>query len=175
MKIRKIGDRSPTPNQRMAIGIHAIGEIGRSIWKIGLSVRYAPPTQPIQRPSGTATRNASPKPTPTRDSDAPMCCHKVPSRASSHAPVTTCHGVGKMALSFFTTTIHQIAIRSMTTIIGGTIFVSVALLTLTGFPLLIPFSLSCGLPHRLAQLSQTPTQRFPSARRSRLDDHLELP
>jgi hypothetical protein len=38
MKIRKIGDTSPTPNQRMASGIHAIGEIGRSIWKMGLSV-----------------------------------------------------------------------------------------------------------------------------------------
>jgi hypothetical protein len=31
MKIRKIGDRLPTPNHRIAIGIHAIGEIGRSI------------------------------------------------------------------------------------------------------------------------------------------------
>ena len=39
MKIRKIGDRSPTPNHRMASGIQAIGEIGRSIWKIGLNVR----------------------------------------------------------------------------------------------------------------------------------------
>ena len=37
--IRKIGATSPTPNQRIAIGIHAIGEIGRSIWKIGFSVR----------------------------------------------------------------------------------------------------------------------------------------
>ena len=38
MKIRNIGDTLPTPNQRIAIGIHAIGEIGRSIWKSGLSV-----------------------------------------------------------------------------------------------------------------------------------------
>ena len=79
MKIRKIGEASPTPNQRIAIGIQAIGEIGRSIWKIGLSVRYAPRTQPIHRPSGTATRTASPKPTPTRNSEAPMCSHSVPS------------------------------------------------------------------------------------------------
>jgi hypothetical protein len=35
MKMRKIGERSPTPNQRMASGIHAMGEIGRSIWKRG--------------------------------------------------------------------------------------------------------------------------------------------
>jgi hypothetical protein len=94
--------------------------------------------QPIQRPSGTAIRNASPNPMPTRKSDAPMCCHKVPSRARSHAPVTTCHGVGKIALSFFTTRIHQIAIRSMITTVGGTIFVSVALLALTGPPPFVP-------------------------------------
>ena len=39
MKIRKIGETLPTPNHRIAIGIQAIGEIGRSIWKSGLSVR----------------------------------------------------------------------------------------------------------------------------------------
>jgi hypothetical protein len=39
-----------------------------------------------------------------------------------------------MALSFFATTIHQIAISSMTTTIGGTIFVNVALLALTSPP-----------------------------------------
>ena len=55
MKIRKIGEASPTPNHRIAIGIQAIGEIGRSIWKSGLSVVNAPRTQPIQSPSGTAT------------------------------------------------------------------------------------------------------------------------
>ncbi len=38
MKIRKIGETLPTPNHRMASGIHAMGEMGRSIWKIGLSV-----------------------------------------------------------------------------------------------------------------------------------------
>lgn len=33
MKIGKIGDALPTPNHRIAIGIQAIGEIGRSICK----------------------------------------------------------------------------------------------------------------------------------------------
>ena len=55
-----------------------------------------------------------------------------------------------MALSFLTTRIHQIAIRSMITTVGGTIFVSVALLALTGPPL-CPFSRSCALPCRLTQ------------------------
>jgi len=31
MKMRKIGDASPIPNQRIAIGIQAMGEIGRRI------------------------------------------------------------------------------------------------------------------------------------------------
>ena len=39
MKMRKIGETSPTPNHRMAMGIQAMGEIGRSIWKMGLKVR----------------------------------------------------------------------------------------------------------------------------------------
>ena len=82
----------------MAIGIQAIGEIGRRIWKIGFSVSYAPRTQPIHRPSGTATHTASPKPVPTRMSEAPMCRHSVPSSSSSSVPVTTPQGVGKITL-----------------------------------------------------------------------------
>ena len=35
-KIKKIGAASLTPNQRMATGIQAIGEIGRKIWMKGL-------------------------------------------------------------------------------------------------------------------------------------------
>jgi hypothetical protein len=38
MKIRKIGDILPTPNHKIATGIQAIGEIGRSIWNSGFSV-----------------------------------------------------------------------------------------------------------------------------------------
>ena len=35
-KMRKIGATSVMPNQRMATGIQAMGEIGRKIWMIGL-------------------------------------------------------------------------------------------------------------------------------------------
>ena len=60
--------------------------------------------QRVQRDEGAvhpahpqAERNArapprAPKPAPTRISDAPMCSHSVPSRASSSVPVTTCPG-----------------------------------------------------------------------------------
>jgi hypothetical protein len=37
--IRKMGDVLPTPNQRIASGIQAIGEIGRSMLITGLTAR----------------------------------------------------------------------------------------------------------------------------------------
>src|SRR4029453_584538 len=71
-KIRKIGDTSPTPNHRMAMGIQAIGEMGRRIWTMGFNVANAPLTHPIKRPNGIATTTASKKPAPTLNSDEPM-------------------------------------------------------------------------------------------------------
>src|ERR1700691_764881 len=120
MKIRKIGDALPTPNQRMAIGIQAMGEMGRRIWNTGFSVSNAPATHPIQRPAGTATRTASPKPTATRISEAPMSTHSVPSRASSKAPVSTCQGVGKIALCVAMTASHHAASSTAITASAGT-------------------------------------------------------
>src|SRR6185503_11102061 len=58
MKIRKIGEALPTPNQSMAMGIQAIGDMGRNIWKIGLNVANAPRTHPIHSPNGTANATA---------------------------------------------------------------------------------------------------------------------
>ena len=51
-----------------------------------------------------------------------------------------------MALSFLTTRSHQIAIRSMITTVGGTIFVSVALLALTGPPLSLQPVMRAAMP-----------------------------
>jgi hypothetical protein len=65
-KMRKTGERFPTPNQRIARGIHAIGEIGRRIWIIGFRVAKTPLNQPIKRPNGMARAAASKKPAPTR-------------------------------------------------------------------------------------------------------------
>ena len=80
----------------MAIGIQAIGEIGRRIWKIGLSVRYAPCTQPIHRPSGIATSTASPKPSAdAHQRGADVLPQRAVARPAPSAPVTTAHGVGK--------------------------------------------------------------------------------
>src|SRR5450755_2079696 len=120
MKMRKIGETLPTPNQRMAIGIQAMGDMGRSSWKIGFKVEYAPPTHPIHRPSGTANATASRKPVPTRNKDAPMCSNNVPSRTSSYKPVATAQGVGKMALWVAATANHQAAISAAITASDGT-------------------------------------------------------
>ena len=46
---------SLTPNQRMATGIQAIGEIGRSTWMAGLKAMRARPNQPSSRPAGMPT------------------------------------------------------------------------------------------------------------------------
>ena len=57
-KIRKIGERSPTPNQRIASGIQAIGEIGRRPWTSGFRNACAVPNQPISMPTGIASATA---------------------------------------------------------------------------------------------------------------------
>ena len=100
MKIRKIGEALPTPNQRIAIGIQAIGEIGRSIWKIGFSVVNAPRTQPIHRPSGTATSDGQHEAgADAEQRRADVLPQRAVLRPARSVPVTTCHGVGKIALS----------------------------------------------------------------------------
>ena len=62
MKIRKIAARSPTPNQRMASGIQARGEMGRRIWLRGLKAISPRRYQPMVRPSGIARMAAKSKP-----------------------------------------------------------------------------------------------------------------
>ena len=52
MKMRKIGAALPMPNQITASGIHASGEIGRSIWMSGLTARASGAYQPRRKPSG---------------------------------------------------------------------------------------------------------------------------
>src|SRR5262249_42544095 len=120
-KMRKIGDMLPTPNHRIAIGIHAIGEMGRSICTTGLMAVNAPATRPIQSPSGIPTATASEKPTVTRNSDAPMWRHSDPFPAISRIPVTTASGVGKIRLPAATTASHHTPISTIDTANDATI------------------------------------------------------
>src|SRR6266540_2334832 len=96
--IRKIGARSSTPNQRIATGIHAMGEMGRSIWIIGLNAWNARPYQPSNRPKGTPKATASPNPQVTRKSDATMYFRSSPFSANSRIPRTTSIGLGNRSL-----------------------------------------------------------------------------
>ena len=109
------------------MGIHAMGDIGRSIWKTGFNVVNAPRTHPIHSPNGTAKATASRNPVPTRNRDAPMCPHSVPFLISSPVPVTTCHGVGKMTLCVSMTTSHHAPISSAMTVSEGRSFLSLSI------------------------------------------------
>src|SRR4030095_1045668 len=108
-KIRKIGERSPTPNHRMASGIQAMGEIGRRPWTSGFRNACANPNQPISIPTGTASATASRYPTVTRKSEATRCLSSSPCRSRSTSPTATCPGVGKMRLPLMTTATCQTA------------------------------------------------------------------
>ena len=61
-KTRNIGERSPTPNHRIASGIQAMGEMGRSICTTGLNAVKAVRDQPIRIPNGSASSSAIPYP-----------------------------------------------------------------------------------------------------------------
>src|ERR1700685_3878799 len=94
-KIRKIAERSPTPNQRMAIGIHARGEIGRKIWTSRLNAISARRYQPIASPSGMAITAARRKPHVTRNREATTYFSSNPCCKRSPMPRSVCHGPGK--------------------------------------------------------------------------------
>src|SRR5262245_48546520 len=95
-KMRKMAVRLSTPNQRMAIGIQASGEIGRKIWMSGFTAFSARFHQPSARPTGSATTTAARYPTATRSSDAVMCSNRPPSIAISPSALNTATGPGTM-------------------------------------------------------------------------------
>ncbi len=97
-KMRKIGALSVTLNQRMATGIQAMGEMGRSIWIIGLNAWKAQPYQPSNRPNGTPINTARAKPHVTRNSEATMYFSSNPFWISSTMPRKTSSGLGKISL-----------------------------------------------------------------------------
>src|SRR5262245_3937852 len=97
-KIRNTGAASETPNQRMATGIQAMGEIGRSTWIIGLKALKAQPNQPRSRPNGTPRSTARKNPQVTRNSEATMYLCNTPFSASSTIPRPTAIGVGNRSL-----------------------------------------------------------------------------
>src|SRR6266404_4078166 len=97
-KIKKIGAASLTPNQRIATGIQAMGEIGRKIWMSGLKAWKARAYQPSTSPSGTPIRTARVNPQETRKSEATMYLNNKPFCSSSMMPLRTLPGVGNKSL-----------------------------------------------------------------------------
>ena len=72
-KIRKIFASSPSPNQIIEIGIHAIGGIGRIILNNGLKIASAIRYHPIKSPSATPTNEPTINPIITRNRLYPAC------------------------------------------------------------------------------------------------------
>ena len=94
-KMMKTAERSPTPNQRMASGIQASAEIGRTISTSGASASPPRRYQASRIPSGTPTETASRYPQVTRKSDATTCLTRKPFCASSAIARATASGPGR--------------------------------------------------------------------------------
>ena len=121
-KIRKTGEASPTPNQRMANGIQASGERLRKKLTIGKNAVRTSSFCPIHRPAGIPVSTASPNPQVTRKSDVTRSVKSWPLRISAADARTTANGEGK-ALSWkipLRQTTVQIAIMPITTAKGRT-------------------------------------------------------
>jgi len=84
----------PTPNQRMASGVQAMGGIGRSASTSGLMKSERIRNQPRTTPSVSPTTAASAKPTSTRSILAPTWRSSVPLSIRSPAAVTNVLGAG---------------------------------------------------------------------------------
>jgi hypothetical protein len=97
-KIRKIAERSPTPNQRMAKGIQASGERLRKKLTAGSSAALAAAACPRKSPRGTLNTTASTNPMLTRKSDAMRSVQSLPVTISSRKPSRTSVGEGKADL-----------------------------------------------------------------------------
>src|SRR5262245_43335014 len=116
-KIRKIEDASPTPNHKIANGIHASGDRFRKKLMIGRKAIRAARRCPIHKPIGTPVATAITKPQLTRKSEVIRSLKSRPLRVSSPKPRSTASGDGK-ALSrktpAFHTAVHN-AMRTATT------------------------------------------------------------
>src|SRR5450631_4241929 len=100
--IRNIGDASPTPNHRIAKGIHANGDRLRKKLTIGRNAFLAINPWPIQRPTGIPEITAKAKPQVTRNIEVIRSVNKRPLTNSSRNARITASGAGN-ALSWKTT------------------------------------------------------------------------
>src|SRR6266704_1362034 len=90
---------SPRPRIRMNTGISASAAVLRNTSSTGPSSTATGRYQPMSRPSGTATRMASPSPDSDRTMLAWMCWASSPSDASAHHARSTCDSGGRNVAS----------------------------------------------------------------------------
>src|SRR5262250_2685975 len=93
-KIKKIDDESPTPNHKIANGIHANGDRLRKKLMIGRKANRAASFCPSHNPIGTPSATAIAKPQLTRKSDVIRSLNRRPLRISSPKPRRTASGDG---------------------------------------------------------------------------------
>src|SRR5450631_3205458 len=98
-KIRKIGEASPTPNHKIAKGIHANGERLRKKLTIGRNAFLASSPWPNQSPAGMPVITADAKPQVTRNIEVIRSVNKRPLTSSSRKARRTARGAGN-ALSW---------------------------------------------------------------------------
>src|SRR3954471_20407021 len=122
MKRMKIAGGSPTPNQMIANGIHAIGDSDRKKLIHGSSACRVAAERPITRPSGTAARTPAMNPHATRYSDEMMSSNSRPLAISSPKARPTSGGDGTVPVGNApaANAIHQIASITMPHRIGNT-------------------------------------------------------
>ena len=93
-KMRKIGEASPTPNHRIAKGIHANGERFLKKFTMGRNALRTVSFCPIHRPAGIPVTTAKPNPQVTRNSEVTRSVNSRPVRASSPKARSTARGAG---------------------------------------------------------------------------------
>src|SRR5664279_5380949 len=98
MKMMKIAGGSPTPNQMIANGIHAIGDSDRKKLIHGRSAARVDAWRPTTRPSGTAKIVAVMKPHATRYKEAIVSSSSRPDAISLPNAFATSIGAGTVPI-----------------------------------------------------------------------------
>src|SRR4051812_30608126 len=93
-KIRKIGEASPTPNHRIANGIHARGERLRKKFTIGRNAFLASNPSPNHNPPGIPVKIPSANPQAPRNIDVIGSVNNRPLPPPPQKPGKTASGAG---------------------------------------------------------------------------------
>lgn len=119
MKIRKMGEMLLMLNYRMVSGIQVMGEMGCSIWKMGLRVWQVLFIQFIYSFSGMLMSMVRLKLMFMCISDVVMCFYSVLFWVSFSVLVIICYGVGKMGFLVQMMMFYQVVMMMVMIVSGG--------------------------------------------------------